>query len=70
MARSGRPITRADLEAAFQGAIGEGEATAKAAVPSALVVAAATLVTVVALAYVAGKRRGRRRSSTIEIRRI
>lgn len=67
---NGRPITRADLEAAFQRVVGEGEKTVESALPGALVVAGAAALAVVALAYLAGKRRGRRKSSVVEIRRL
>jgi hypothetical protein len=66
----GRRITRADLEAAFQQLVGEGEKTARAAMPTAVAVAGAAALVVVALVYLAGKRRGRRKSSVIEIRRL
>jgi len=66
----GRPITRADLEAAFQRVVGEGEKTVEAAVPGALAVAGAAAIVVVTLVYLAGKRRGRKKSSVIEIRRV
>lgn len=66
----GRPITRADLEAAFQRVVGEGEETAKKAMPVALAVAGAAALTVITLVFLAGKRRGRKKSSVIEIRRL
>lgn len=67
---NGRPITRADLEAAFQKVVGEGSDAAASAAPTALLVAGAVALCVVAVAYLAGKRRGRRKSSVIEIRRL
>jgi hypothetical protein len=70
MRTNGRPITRDDVEAAFQRVIGEGEKVVESAVPSAVVVAGAVALCVVALAYLAGKRRGRRKSSVVEIRRL
>ncbi len=70
MRTNGRPITRGDLEAAFQKVVGEGEKAAGSAAPTALVVAGAVALGVVAIAYLAGKRRGRRKSSVIEIRRL
>ncbi|HTX62686.1 MAG TPA: hypothetical protein VMD28_03555 [Acidimicrobiales bacterium] len=70
MRTNGRPITRADLEAAFQKVVGEGGKAAESAAPTALVVAAAGAFCVVALAYLAGRRRGGRKSSVVEIRRI
>jgi hypothetical protein len=67
---NGRRITRTDLEAAFGKVVGEGQRTAEKAVPTALVVAGAAALLVVTLSYLAGKRRGRRRSSVVEIRRL
>jgi hypothetical protein len=67
---NGRPITRADLEEAFQRVVGEGEKTVTAAAPAVLVVAIAGALVVVTLAYLAGKRRGRRKSPVVEIRRL
>jgi len=66
----GRPITRADIEAAFRRVVGEGEKTVEKAFPVALVVAGATALAVVTLVFLAGKRRGRRKSAVIEIRRL
>jgi hypothetical protein len=70
MRTNGRPITRADLETAFQRVVGEGEGTVQSAAPTALAVAGAAALVVVALAYLAGKRRGRHKSSVVEIRRL
>jgi hypothetical protein len=67
---NGRPISRADLEAAFQRVAGEGERAVQAAMPAALVVAGAGALLLGALAYLLGKRRGRHKSSVIEIRRL
>lgn len=70
VATDGRRVTRRDLETAFAKALGEGESTARAAMPQAAMVAAAVAVAVVTVAYLAGKRRGRRRTSRIEIRQV
>lgn len=67
---NGRPITRDDLEQAFQRVVGAGENAVESAVPTSLVLAGAVACCVVALAYLAGKRRGRRKSSVVEIRRL
>lgn len=67
---NGRRITRDDLEAAFQKVVGEGEKAVESSMPASLVVAGAAALFVVALVYMAGKRRGRRKSSVIEIRRL
>lgn len=70
MRTSGRPITRADLEAAFQRVVGEGEKTVESAVPAILAFAGAAALLTVALAYMFGKRRGKQKSSVVEIRRL
>ena len=70
MRTNGRPITRADLEAAFQRVVGDGQQAVESAVPTALVVVGAASLLVVALAYLLGKRRGRHKSSVVEIRRL
>lgn len=61
-------VTRRDLEAAFAKALGEGETAGRAALPKAIVLAGALSFTVIVLAYLAGRRRGRRSAARIEIR--
>lgn len=70
MRTNGRPITRADLEAAFQRVVGDGEEAVQSALPTAALVAGAAVLVVVALAFLAGKRRGKHKSSVVEIRRL
>ncbi len=70
MAVHGRRITRDDLEAAFSRVVGEGEETARAAVPQTALIAGAVALGVIALSYLAGRRRGRKRSAVLEIRRV
>lgn len=67
---NGRRITKGDLEAAFQKVVGETQGAAERAVPQAAVVAGAAVLAVLAVAYVMGQRRGRRKSSVVEIRRL
>lgn len=67
---NGNRITRDDLEAAYSRVVGEGEATAQSAAAPALAIAGAVVIGVIALAYLAGRRRGRRRSAILEIRRV
>lgn len=67
---NGRRITKADLEAAFGKVVGDGQKTVEKATPPAAVIAGAAFLVVVTLAFLAGKRRGRKRSSVVEIRRI
>ena len=67
---NGRLITREALQAAYAQVMGEGEATARAAAPRGLAVAGAFALLVIALAFLAGKRRGRSKSAVVEIRRL
>ncbi|MDA8358740.1 MAG: hypothetical protein M0Z95_21160 [Actinomycetota bacterium] len=67
---NGSRITRDDLEAAFARVLGDGETTARSAAPVVLSLAGAALVGTVALAYLIGRRRGRRHSTILELRRI
>lgn len=66
----GRPITRADIEGAFRRLVGDGERTVESAAPAALALAGAAALALVAVVYLAGRRRGRRKSSVVEIRRL
>jgi len=50
--------------------IGETEATAQARLPQVAVIAGAAVMVVLTLTYLAGRRRGRRRSAVVEIRRV
>ena len=67
---NGRLITRDDLQAAYAQVMGEGEATVRAAAPRGLAVGGAVALVVIALAFLAGRRRGRARSAVVEIRRL
>jgi hypothetical protein len=67
---NGRLITRDDLQAAYSQVMGQGEATARAAAPRGLAVIGAVALTVVTVAFLAGRRRGRSRSAVVEIRRL
>ena len=67
---NGRVITREDLQAAYAQVVGEGEASARAAAPRGIAIAGAVAILVIALAFLAGKRRGKARSAVVEIRRL
>ena len=67
---NGRLITREDLQAAYAQVVGEGEASARAAAPRGLAIAGAVAILVIALAFLAGKRRGKARSAVVEVRRL
>jgi hypothetical protein len=67
---NGRLITREDLQAAYAQVMGEGEATVRAAAPRGLAIGGAVAIVIIALAFLAGRRRGRARSAVVEIRRL
>ena len=64
MASSPRRITRADLEAKLREVRGEVEEKGEAAKSTGLTVA------LVGVAFLLGRRRGRKRSTVVEIRRV
>jgi hypothetical protein len=63
-------VTPEDIRAKLKEIDGSFQSTAKAAAPVGLAVGAAALLGVVLLAYTFGKRRGRKRRTVVEIRRI
>lgn len=63
-------ITRADIEAKLRDMRGEVDRTAEAAKAPLTAIAGAAAVAVVALSFLLGKRRGRRKSTVVEIRRV
>jgi hypothetical protein len=64
------PVSRADIEAKLREIKGEVDETTDAAKPIALAVGIAAVVAVVALAYVMGRRKGRKRTTVVEVRRV
>jgi hypothetical protein len=67
-ATTGRRITRDDLQAAYAQVLGEGEATARSAMPQAVAVAGVVALVALTVVYIFGKRRGRKQDA-ITIRR-
>ena len=65
-----RPVTRADIETKLRQIRGEVDSTAKAAMPIGLAVGAAAVAVVVGMAYLMGRRKGRKRATVVEIRRV
>ncbi len=63
-------ITRADIEAKLRDMRGEVDRTAEAAKAPLIAIAAGAGVAVVVLSFLLGKRRGRRKSTVVEIRRV
>ena len=65
-----RPVTRADIENKLRQIRGEVDSTARAAVPIGLAVGAVAVAAVVGVAFLLGRRRGRKRTTVVEIRRV
>jgi hypothetical protein len=63
-------ITRADIEAKLRQMRGEVDKTAEAAKAPILAIAGGVAAAVVVIAFLLGKRRGRRKSTVVEIRRV
>jgi membrane associated rhomboid family serine protease len=64
------PITRGDLETKLREVSGDFGDTVEAAQPQHFAGAAAGLLLAVIVAYLLGRRRGRKRSAVVEIRRV
>lgn len=64
------PITRNAIEAKLREIKGEVDTTATAAKPVALIVGVAVAVAVVGLAYALGRRKGRKKTTMVEVRRV
>lgn len=65
-----KPITRDDLESALAGLVGDGQETVAEAGAKAAGVAGAFAFLALAVTYVAGRRRGRRSRTVVEVRRV
>ncbi len=65
-----RRITRDDIEAKLRELQGEVDERAEAAKVPAIAIAVGVVVVTVAAAYLLGRRRGRKRQTVLEIRRI
>ncbi len=63
-------ITRADIEGKLRDMRGEVQETAEAAKAPIMAIAAGVAAVVVIGAFLLGKRRGRRKSTVVEIRRV
>ncbi len=65
-----KPISRGDLESKLRELQGEVDETKDSALSTAIAVGAVIAVGVVAVAFLLGRRRGKRRTTVVEIRRI
>jgi hypothetical protein len=63
-------ITRGDIESKLHEMRGDVEESAEAAKTPIMAIAGGVAVAVVLLAFLLGKRRGRRKSTVVEIRRV
>ena len=63
-------ITRGDIETKLREMRGDVEETAQEAKTPLLAIAGGVAVAIVVVAFLLGKRRGRRRSTVVEIRRV
>jgi hypothetical protein len=67
---SHRPIQRSDLEAKIRELHGGVEDTRQSATSTLLTVGAVVAVGVVAVAFLLGRRKGKKRTTVVEVRRI
>jgi hypothetical protein len=67
---SSQPITRDDIEAKFRELQGEVDDTVEQTMGVAIIAGAAVVVGLLAVAFVIGRRRGRKRTTVVEIRRV
>lgn len=65
-----QPISRDDLERSFREVIGQSEDSVKDFLPPVVVGTGVALGFGAVVIYLLGRRRGRRRSSVVEVRRI
>jgi hypothetical protein len=63
-------ISRSDLEAKMRELQGEVETTATSAKEYAMVAGAVALVAIVSVAFLLGRRRGKKKSTVVEVRRL
>jgi hypothetical protein len=67
---SGGRIDRDDIEAKLREIRGEVDAVGESSRTVALAAGAAVAVTVIALVYVLGKRKGKKKTTVVEVRRV
>jgi hypothetical protein len=64
------PVTRGDIEAKLREIRGEVDATADTAKSYALIAGVVGAVAVIGVVYLLGKRRGRKKTTVVEVRRL
>lgn len=69
-ARTTTPITRGHLEAKLRELQGGVEDTKESATSTLIAVGAVVVVGIIAVAFLAGRRKGKKRTTIVEVRRI
>ena len=64
------PVTRGTIEAKLREISGEITTTAESARPYAIAAGIAVTVVVVSLAYLLGRRKGKKKTTLVEVRRV
>ncbi len=67
---TGQTVNRGTIEAKLREIRGEVESTAETARPYAVMVGLAVTVAVVSLAYLLGRRKGKKKTTLVEVRRV
>lgn len=65
-----RPVTRATIEAKLREIRGEIDTTTESARPYVMMAGIAAAVVVVGMAYLMGKRKGKKKTTLVEVRRV
>jgi uncharacterized protein YfaP (DUF2135 family) len=65
-----QPINRSDIEGKLREIRGEVDSTTNAAKPAVMAVAGVAVVLVIGAAYLLGRRKGKKKSTVVEIRRV
>ncbi len=65
-----KAVTRDDIEAKLRQIKGEVDATTESAKPYLMIAGAAGLVLLVGAAYLLGRRKGKKKTTVVEIRRV
>ena len=64
------PVTRETIESKLREIRGEVESTAESARPYAVIAGVVVAVAVVGMAYLLGRRKGKKKTTLVEIRRV
>ena len=64
------PVTRGSIEAKLREIRGEIDETAESARPYAVIAGVVAVVVVVGMAYLLGRRKGKKKTTLVEVRRV